>query len=48
MQALAATELAALVDTTGLAGVSVRWVTEPSQKSSMSQLLVDAATALTH
>ncbi len=48
VQPLTTTELAALVDTTGLAGVSVHWLTEPSQKSSMGQLLVDAATALTH
>ncbi|MEP6796913.1 MAG: hypothetical protein ABI890_02140 [Lapillicoccus sp.] len=46
-QALSATELAALVDTTGLAGVSVQWISEPGPKATMGQLLVDAATALT-
>lgn len=47
-QPLTATELAALVNSTGLDGVSVHWVTEPSRKASLGQLLVDAATALTH
>lgn len=40
-------ELAALVDTTDLVGVSLPWVREPGTMSSMGQLLVDAATALT-
>lgn len=47
VQPLAAPELASLVDTAGLTGVSVHWVTEPSQTSSLGQLLVDAAAALT-
>lgn len=41
------TELAALVDRTGLPGVDVHWVVEPESMAALSQLLIDAAVALT-
>jgi nitroreductase len=39
--------LAALVDTSGLPGVGLAWVTDPAQRASLGQLLIDAAVALT-
>ena len=42
-----AAERSALVDLTGLRGVDVRWVADPAPKEELSQLLIDAAVALT-
>lgn len=39
--------LAALVDTTGLPGLAVHWVTGPARMATLSRLLVDAAQAVT-
>jgi hypothetical protein len=40
--------LAALVDTSGLPGVAVHWVSDRAPKAALGQLLVDAAVALSH
>ena len=42
-----AEELSALVDLTGLSGVDVQWIADPAPKAELSQLLIDAAVALT-
>ena len=39
--------LSALVDPAGLTGVDVQWVVDPAPKAALSQLLIDAAVALT-
>jgi hypothetical protein len=44
---LSSDTLAGLVDTTGLPGVAVQWITDPGQMTLLGQLLVDAALALT-
>jgi hypothetical protein len=44
---LSAEQLAALVDTRGLHGVAVHWVSDPAPKAALGRLLVDAAVALT-
>jgi nitroreductase len=38
--------LDALVDRTGLPGLSVQWIAEPAPRAAMSRLLIDAAAAL--
>jgi hypothetical protein len=38
--------LAALVDTDGLPGLAVQWITDPAQMATLSRLLVDAAQAV--
>ncbi len=43
-----AAALAGLVDTTGLPGLAVYWVTAAADMAALGTLLVDAATALTH
>jgi hypothetical protein len=40
--------LAALVDPSGLDGVAVHWLADPEPKAALSELLIDAAEALTH
>jgi hypothetical protein len=45
-RSVAAENLAALVDLTGFTGLAVQWITEPAPMASMSELLIDAATAL--
>lgn len=42
-----AAELSTLVDLTGLRGVGVEWIADPAPKAALSQLLIDAAVALT-
>ena len=42
-----AEDLAALVDLDGLSGLAVHWVVDPAPRAALSQLLVDAAVALT-
>jgi hypothetical protein len=44
---VAAELLATLVDTRGLHGVAVHWVSDPAPKAALGRLLVDAAVALT-
>jgi hypothetical protein len=44
---VSAEQLAALVDTRGLHGVAVHWVSDPAPKAALDRLLVDAAVALT-
>jgi hypothetical protein len=45
-RAVPAETLASLVDTTGLPGVRVRWVTDPAAMAALGRLLVDAAAAV--
>ncbi len=47
-RSVSAEQLSALVDTSGLPGVEVSWVSEPAAKAAMGRLLVEAAAALTH
>jgi hypothetical protein len=42
-----AEELSALVDLTGLSGVDVQWIADRAPRAELSQLLIDAAVALT-
>jgi hypothetical protein len=44
---VSAEQLATLVDTRGLRGVAVHWVSDPVPKAALGRLLVDAAVALT-
>ena len=45
-RAVSAETLTGLVDTTGLPGVGVRWVTDPAMMAALGQLLIDAAAAV--
>ena len=45
-RAIPTATLAALVDTTGLTGVSVQWIVDPAPMATLNRLLVDAAEAV--